>query len=89
MITTLTHTQPHPFSFSLIQRGLRLLALCLIMFIIAVYASIVDSKAQGRLGLLNIYKSVFDFDGMGEFVFNFCPRALFQVDLFVVVSMYV
>jgi hypothetical protein len=45
-----------------LQRGLRLLMLCFCMFAAVIYASILESQAPVRLGLLNTYKSLFSLD---------------------------
>ena len=45
-----------------LQRGLRLLALCLCMFAVVIFAAVVESQASVRRGLLNTYRSLFLLD---------------------------
>ena len=42
-----------------LQRGLRLLLLCLAMFAVVIFAAIQERQGSARLGLLNTYKSLF------------------------------
>jgi hypothetical protein len=43
-------------------RGLRLLALCLVLFALVCYAAVLESVSDARLGLMNTYKTVFNLD---------------------------
>jgi len=45
-----------------LTRGLRLLILCIGMFLIVSYAAMTEAKSEGRLGLLQTYKSLFLLD---------------------------
>ena len=43
-------------------RGLRLLGLCMALFALVCYASILESVSDARLGLMNTYKTIFNLD---------------------------
>lgn len=45
-----------------LQRGLRLLALCIMLFTLICYASVLESASPARLGLLQTYKTIFGLD---------------------------
>ena len=45
-----------------LMRGLRLLALCLCMFAVVIFAAVHEKQGHNRLGLLNTYKSLFQLD---------------------------
>ena len=49
-----------------LTRGLRLLGLCLCMFIVVVYAAILEADSSGRLGLLKTYKTLFALDDLKD-----------------------
>ena len=42
-----------------LMRGLRLLALCLCMFAVVIFAAVQERQGSTRLGLLNTYSSLF------------------------------
>jgi hypothetical protein len=45
-----------------LQRGFRLLGLCAMLFAFGIYASIIESQSDARIGLLKTYKSLFFLD---------------------------
>jgi len=46
------------------QRGLRLLFLCIFMFGIVIYASMVESQSTIRMGTLRTFRAMFDTEGL-------------------------
>jgi hypothetical protein len=46
------------------QRGLRLLFLCICMFAIVIYAAMVESQSTVRMGTLRMFRTRFDTQGM-------------------------
>jgi hypothetical protein len=44
------------------QRGLRLLLLCLAMFAVVIFSSVIESQSAKRLGLMKSYSTIFSLD---------------------------
>lgn len=44
------------------QRGLRLLLLCLAMFAVVIFSSVIESQSAQRLGLMKSYSTIFSLD---------------------------
>jgi len=56
-------------------RGLRVLFLCMFMFLLVIYAAILEGRSQQKLGLVNTYAGVFGLDA--ENLMGLTTRAAF------------
>jgi len=47
-----------------LQRGLRLLLLCLALFCVVIYSSVLENESSNRIGLLQTFQRVFQLDNV-------------------------